>query len=111
MLIRFVLIGLVIIWLSYEYAAPFWMDLWTRYNMHLKFAAGIGVVIVLLCSPSIEDLAMKNPSIYALIRQYAVDDKLHVDQRTNGVSPTVPHVNMHNYMQRGMALAKQENRL
>ena len=111
MLIRFVLIGLVVIWLSYEYASPFWIDLWTRYNMHIKFAAGICVVFVLLCSPSIEDLAIQNPSIYALIRQYAVDDKLYVGHGTSRASPTLPHVHMQNYMQRGMALAEQENPL
>ena len=79
MSIRWFLVAGVLLWLAYEYASPLWGSLWEKYATHIKFTGGVLVVLGLLCLPSVESLAARHPSVYALVRQYAVDDGLHTD--------------------------------
>lgn len=99
--VRWLLVAGVLVWLGHEYATPLWTALWDQYATHLKFAFGVTLVLGLLCMPSVESLAQRHPSVYALVRQFAVDDGLHTDYTTPIPMSTA---GVHDRVHRGMLM-------
>lgn len=79
MSIRWLIVAVILLWLMYEYISPLWYTLWEKYSTHIKFICCALIVMCVISLPSVESLAIQYPSVYTLVRQFAIDDGIHTE--------------------------------
>ena len=54
----FVIFG-ILVWCVYEYTNHMWANTWSIHSKNMKYVLAVGIVVVLVCAPSIECLIQK----------------------------------------------------
>lgn len=100
--IRNVLILAILLWIVYEYTNHMWVSVWHVDSKTIKCGIGILMIVLLVCTPSIEH-AMANADIHAFLRHilvnetdtafYTTDHNVHPDilSRMKSGARIVPH--------------------